>query len=55
MGLIFNFTEVIERWLFYIVFIVILLWLSVSWGWGGGEGFIILDDVEWYIDESDIS
>lgn len=52
MGLIFNFTEVIERWLFYIVFIVILLWLSVSWG---GGGFIILDDVEWYIDESDIS
>lgn len=51
MGLIFNFTEVIERWLFYIVFIVILLWLSVSWG----GGFIILDDVEWYIDENDIS
>lgn len=51
MGLIFNFTEVIERWLFYIVFIVILIWLSVSLG----GGFIILDDVEWYINENDIS
>lgn len=53
MGLIFNFIEVIERWLFYIVFIVILIWLSVSLG--GGGGFIILDDVEWYINENDIS
>lgn len=52
MGPIFNFTEVIERWLLHIVSIVILIWLPVSWG---GGGLIILDDVEWYIIENDIS
>lgn len=51
MGPIFNFTEVVERWLLHIVSIVI----RYDYRLVGGGGSIILDDVEWYIDESDIS